>query len=30
MGQMGGKIGTGSRLAQIPDDLPRGDDKRSD
>jgi hypothetical protein len=30
MGQMGGTIGTGSRLAQMPDDLPRGDDKRGD
>ena len=28
MGQMGGKIGAGARLAQSPDDLPRGDDKR--
>ena len=27
---MGGKIGTGARLAQIPDDLTRGDDKRGD
>ena len=30
VGQMGGKIRTGARLAQIPDDLPRGDDKRGD
>ena len=30
LGQMGGKIGTGARRAQVPDDLPRGDDKRGD
>ena len=27
VGQMGGEVLTGARLAQIPDDLPRGDDK---
>ena len=30
VGQMDGKIGAGARLAQIPDHLPRGDDKRGD
>src|SRR5262245_26407582 len=30
MGQMGGKIGAGARLAQMPDDLTRGDDQRGD
>src|SRR5512145_2039575 len=30
MGQMGGTIGAGARLAQMPDDLTRGDDKRGD
>ena len=29
-GQMGGKIGAGAHLAQIPDALTRGDDKRGD
>ena len=29
-GQMGGEVLTGARLAQIPDDLTRGDDKRGD
>src|SRR5215510_7465497 len=30
VGQMSGEVRTGARLAQIPDDLARGDDKRSD
>ena len=30
IGQMGGKIGAGARLAQIPHDVARGDDKRGD
>ena len=30
IGQMHGKIGAGARLAQIPDDLTGGDDKRGD
>src|SRR5262245_53294614 len=30
MGQMGGKIGTGASLAQIPHDLARRDNKRSE
>ena len=29
-GQMRGEVLTGARLAQIPDDLTRGDDKRGD
>jgi hypothetical protein len=28
MGQMGGTIGTGARLTQMPHDVPCGDDKR--
>ena len=30
IGQMRGKIGAGARLAQIPHDVARGDDKRGD
>src|SRR5262249_6893918 len=30
MAQMGGKIGTGASLAQIPHDLPRRDNKRGE
>src|SRR5262245_63620438 len=30
VGQMRSEVFTGTRLAQIPDDLPRGDDKRGD
>src|SRR5262245_23651815 len=30
VGQMRGEVRTGARLAQIPDDLPCGDDKRGD
>ena len=30
VGQMRGEVLTGARLAQIPDDLTRGDDKRGD